>query len=341
MLGTERRRWILSSGVGAVAVSVAVVFLLVVPGAVGASVTTASALARSSKITHCSVAKNPGYPAYDPVNGYVYVPTSSGTVDIVKAPCKSFASITFLSGSNLAYAAFDPQDNYVYVTDFGLNQVYVLSGTGIVTTINGGWFDAPRGIVYDPSAAGMLVANSGSDNVTGILGTQAYSLLSLPGSPEEISIDPVYGSIDVTLPESNEFITAGPNDPLYAPPTTVYTWSTGTGVPVEIAYDPAIPATFVGNMYTNNLTVLYSASAGLASVNVGTEPEGICYSTDSQYMFVLNTGSNSVSEVNSALHVAKTVKLGSGVGPLGCAYDDATGQMYVTGTYSDELYVVP
>ncbi len=343
--GAKRRWGFYASGLGTIVGVVAVALVLIGPSALGSGL--ASALGgsqKSSALIHCTVGAGAGFPAYDPVNGYIYVPVAgSHSVEIVKAPCKVFASVTFLAqpGASPEYAAFDPQDNYVYVTDVNLNEVYVLSGTGYVTTINGDWFDIPEGITYDPAGAGMIVANLGSDNLTLIIGTSVSSLLLLPQAPYQISIDPVYGSIDVTLPFDASFATAGPNEPIYVPPSTVYYWNDGpSSGPQQIAYDPAIPAEFVANYGTNNLTVFLPYCPCTLSAPAGHGPIGVCYSAVHQYMYVMNYGSNSVWEINSSLKVAKKVSLGSGVEPFGCAYDDATNQMYVTGTLSGQLYVL-
>lgn len=345
VLGATRRSGIYAAGLGTVAGVVTIAIVLIGPAALGSGLVSALAGSeKSSAPVHCTVGEGAGFPAYDPVNGYIYVPvTFSHSVEIVKAPCKVIASVTFLaqSGAEPEYAAFDPQNNYVYVTDVNLNEVYVLSGTGYVTTLGGGWFDVPEGITYDPAGVGMIVANEGTDNLTLIIGTSVFSLLSLPSAPYQISIDPVYGSIDVTLPFDASFATAVPNVPIYGSPSTVYYWNDGTSSgPQQIAYDPAIPAEFVANYGVNNLTVFYPACPCSVSAPAGHGPVGVCYSAIHQYMYVMNYLSNSVWEINSGLKVAKKVSLGSGVEPFGCAYDDATNQMYVTGTLSGLLYVL-
>ena len=298
---------------------------------------------KSKAIVHCTVGSGAAFPAYDPVNGYIYVPVESNTVEIVKAPCKVIASVTFdFAGAAIGWAAFDPQNNYVYVTDTGLNQVYVLSGTGYVTTVTSSLFDGPEGIVYDPAAAGMLVANFGSDTLVGIDSLFAvYSILSLPSDPVEVSIDAVADTIDVTLPFMNSVAVAYPNIPLIEAPTTVYYYGTGIE-PQEIAYDPATAEEAITNYGSDNLTVYNGlCPCSFAGPATGSGPDGICYSAVHQYLYVMNSVSNTVSEFNVNFGLVKTVNLGSGVEPLGCAYDEATGQMYVTGAESGDLYVLP
>ena len=341
MSGVRRRAWIYGGGLAAVAGSLAVVVLLLTPSALVSGLTPATdTSAASSSVKHCAVGANPAFPAYDPVNRYIYVPDTGGaSITIVKSTCTVVASIALPSGAKPFSAAFDPQDNFVYVTDFNLSLVYVISGTTWVATINGGWFDFPIGIVYDPAAAGMLVTNFDSENVTEILGTSAFAFYSPGGAPYGIAIDPVFDTIDVAFPFSDEFSLAYPNQPIYVLPSTIYYVGTGDE-PLELAYDPAIPAMFVTNDESSNVSVFISVNAAEYSVHVGKAPIGVCYSTDRQDMYVMNEGSNSVSEIDGGLTVAKTVKLGSGVAPYGCAYDDATGNMYVTGWTSGQLYVL-
>lgn len=337
-----------------------VVVLFVGPGVLGAAFTMSSAPLSSAVLKHCNVGELPGFPAYDPVNGYIYVPNdyalgvASDNITVVKAPCTLVATIHLpYSDAAPLYAAYDPQNNYVYVTDWHLNQVYVLSGTSLLTTVNRGWFNEPAGITYDPAGAGMLVANYGSDNVT-LISPGLFDGLDLLGSPwsfssspQQIAVDPVLDSIDVTFPLNNEFATASPNSP-YVPTTTPIAyanWSDGAGsAPGQIAYDPAISSMFVANYGTSSLTTFLSMDSYFGpGVNVGADPQGLCYSAVHQYMYVMNSGSNSVWEISPSLSVAKKVSLGSStsdVEPLGCAYDAATNQMYVTGFLSGELYVL-
>ena len=326
---------------GAIGVGVAIAFLLVAPGPLGLGLTSALQTGQPKAPSQCSVGPNPSYPAYDPVNGYIYVPNVyDANVTVVKAPCTVVATVGLPNGASPYAAAFDPSDNYVYVTDPDLNQVYVLSGTALIATLNGGWFSDPLGLTYDPAGAGMLVTNPGSDNVTGIIGFSLYSLITLSEQPEEIGIDPVYGgSVEVTLPFVDEFAALLPNEPFYGPPTTVYNWSTGSQ-PDQMAYDPELPGMFFTNTFTNNVTVFVSGGPYTTSVNVGHDPAGVCYSAVHQYMYVMDGGNNRVSEIGPGLTVVKTVKLASGAYPYGCAYDDATHQMYVTGFDSGQLYIL-
>lgn len=104
----------------------------------------------------CAVGNGPHFDAYDPVNHYIYVPNSgSSDLSIVSGGCTLVDTITFPTGAVTYAAEFDPTNNWVYVTDYALNQVYVLNGTKLLTTITSSAFDSPLGVTYDPGDAVM------------------------------------------------------------------------------------------------------------------------------------------------------------------------------------------
>ena len=342
MLGTLRRRIFFGGALGTVGVSVGIVVLLVAPGGLASGLLPGTQALGPKAPPSCSVGPNPAFPAYDPANGYIYVPNEySANVTVVKTPCTVVATIGLPTGAEPYAAAFDPEDNYVYVTDPALNQVYVLSGTALLTTLNDGRFSAPLGITYDPAGAGMLVTNPGTNNVTLVFGTSEFAtIFSVGQQPGAIGIDPVFvNSIEIALPSVDEFVAMAPNYPWYGAPTNSYYFGTGTPVS-QMAYDPTLPGMYFTNPSTNNVTVFASAAAFEESVNVGKQPEGLCYSTSDQNMYVMNFDSNSISEINPSLAVTHTLKLGSGVSPYGCTYDAATGKVYVTGYHSGQIYVL-
>ena len=342
MLGTMRRRIFFGGALGTVGVSVGIVVLLVAPGGLASGLLPGIQALGPKAPPSCSVGSNPGFPAYDPADGYIYVPNmNSANVTVVKSPCTVVATIALPTNAEPTEAAFDPQDNYVYVTDPALSQVYVLSGKVLLATLNGPLFSSPLGITYDPAGAGMLVTNQGTYNVTLIIGTDEFdNVVSLLQQPGAIGIDPVFlNSIEVALPDADEFEAMSPNYPFYGSPTSFNFFGTGSR-PAQMAYDPTLPGMYITNPYSNNVTVFVSAGPFEDNVNVGAQPEGLCYSTSDQDMYVMNFDSNSVSEINPSLSVTHTVKLGSGVSPYGCAYDGATGKVYVTGYHSDLIYVL-
>jgi len=321
---------------------VGVVILLVAPGGLGSGLLPGFQTSSPKAPPSCWVGTNPAFPAYDPADGYIYVPNvNSANITVVKAPCTVVATIGLTTGAEPYMAAFDPQNNYIYVTDPALNQVYVLSGTALVTTLNEGGFSGPSGITYDPAGAGMLVTNTGSNNVTWILSpTSLGNFASTSSTPGAIGIDPVYdNAVEVALPNADGFEAMTPNVPDYSLPNTFYDWSTGSP-PGQMAYDPALPGMLFTNPSTHNVTVFFSGCPCTFSVKVGKQPEGLCYSTMDQDMYVMNFQGDSVSEIDPGVTVAHTVSLGSGVSPYGCAYDGATGKMYVTGYHSGQIYLL-
>jgi YVTN family beta-propeller protein len=147
--------------------------------------------------------------AVDPDNGSMfYVDTSKISVyDLnLTSEASTGRAVGNPSLSLLSGIIFDPLDGYLYVTDYNLNQVYVVNATtlGTVATIPVGVH--PVGLAFNPRNDWIEVANSGSGNVTllngssvasGKVGKEAVGVLS---DPEGIFIDPDNGETFVSGP---------------------------------------------------------------------------------------------------------------------------------------------
>jgi len=313
---------------------------MVTPSVTGASVAIASqSLAQPDAVVRCAVNGAPSYPAYDPVDKLIYVPNEYiANITVVKAPCTVVKEIALPVLASTQYAAFNPQDNEVYVTDSSLNQVYVISGTTVVATIISVFFNGPLGIVYDPGLGGMLVANYNNNNILGIEGTSLITSGAVGSGPTSIAIDPILGNVLVSNSLGNSLSFFSTTNWYYSSPT-VAVKGTGT-TPTDIVYSPSVLADYTTNFGSNNVTVLASTTNVVTSVNVGSGPQGDCYSGSTQDVYVVDSTSHNVYVLNGTT-VVKIITLPRASYPTGCVYDDSTGNIYVTGFGSNELYLLP
>jgi len=119
----------------------------------------------------------------------------SGNLSVLTGACKLVGTVTFPKGSEPFAAAFNPTNNRVYVTDYGRAKVYVISGTKLVDTISSTTFAEPVGVTFDPGDAVIAVANLGSDTVTFLSGTIVAFTTTVGIGPELMAYDPYFGRL--------------------------------------------------------------------------------------------------------------------------------------------------
>lgn len=321
--GRESRTRVWALG-AAFAVTIAVGMVLSSGIWSAASARTSWTLTSADKDASCGVGTNPTYLAYDPVNHEVYVPNAvSSNVSVIKAPCTVVANITLPYGSEPVAAAFDPQNNYMYVTDQALNEVYLISGTKIVKTLNGSEFDGPYGVVYDPAYGAMVVTEYGSNEVSVIRDTTfEFNVHAGIVEPEGIDYDPYWGFLDVgaemyhnvTILDASNF-------------SHVASVSVGFS-PGAIAYDPADFEDYVTNAGSNSVSVL-NGTVVKHTITGPVLPRFAAWSQAKLAMYVTSDGWLFVIRGNSVVQKISTP------GDFGIAYDDATNNVYVT------AYVIP
>ena len=300
----------------------------------GTRVSTAGPVASG---TSCATGTNPSYQAYDPVNHDVYVPNAgSGTVSILSGSCKVVATITSLpSGARPVGAGFNPSNNMVYVTDDVLDQVYVLLGTTLVTTITSSSFVAPLGVAFDPGDDVMAVANAGSNTVTFIFGTAIDGSRTVGSTPWDFAYDPLTGRFLVTNYGSDNVTSMNAVDPFVQ---SDYISIRVGSEPTGIAFDPASGFDYVANYASDNVTVINGLGHHFHSIGVGTAVEEVVWDQSKLEVYVANFGTSNVSVI-SGVKVARTITGPSGSGLLGMEYDAATDQVFVTGYENGLVYI--
>lgn len=126
----------------------------------------------------------PSYPAYDPQNGYVYLPNGgSSNVSVVNGT--TILGSVAVSGLPNAVAV---GGGLVYVADAGANNVSILNGTTVMGTIPVG--SSPAYALYDPVNHDVYVSNLRSSNVSviGPAGNRSTTRGGGVGSPSLLGL---------------------------------------------------------------------------------------------------------------------------------------------------------
>ncbi len=321
-------------------ISVAVGALLVL--AVFPAATSAVRLERPAVLASadptCSTGGSPRNPGYDPVTHEMYIPNQGNpgvaNITVLNETCHRVGTIKLPSGAEPFSAAFNPRSNDMYVTDYALNQVYIISGTKIVQTLTG--FDGPKGITYDPYGTSMAIVNSGNDQVyEGIDGTTAFDELFATGTdPYGIVADPTC-LCDIVTNTGNDNVTIYDD-------YTGFLYSEPVGVsPRGIAYDPASGQTYVANSGDNTISVFVDGFPGPTMYGFD-DPYGVAWDQSTLTIWVTNYGNGKVYEIGGpdGTSIVKKLTTASDSFPLGLAYDEFNNDMYVTGFDTNVAYVL-
>jgi DNA-binding beta-propeller fold protein YncE len=282
--------------------------------------------------TSCRVGHDPGIPAYDPVDHEVYVPNEgSSNITVIKGTCTVAATITLPRTSEPTAAAFDPATNCIYVTDIELNQVYVISGTSIRSTITGS-FDEPYGLGYDPAANSLAVTNFAGNTVSFIdAGNTVTKIVGVGTAPDAVDYNLPYNTLVVANRGSDNVTILNAHFPF----DPVGNLAVGSG-PEGVSYDPEDQEIFVANTGSDNVSVIsgYLLATTMTGFNA---PLDAAWSQAHLRLYVTNNGgSGKIFEVNGT-SIAKRI---SGVkGADGATYDDNNNEIYVTEESQSEVYV--
>jgi DNA-binding beta-propeller fold protein YncE len=285
----------------------------------------------------CGVGDAPSQPAYDPVNHLLYVPNQrSHNITVLQSTCKPIASIVIPNQPDLYDAAFDPVNNYVYVTDLNNNAVDVISGTTLRATISSPSFDAPMGIVYDPGDQVLAVTNYQGNNVTFVAGFSAISSLAVGSNPRGIDYDPFFGTLLVANYGSHNVSII---NAIYL--TKVR--DVGAGFePIAVAFDYNDSLDYVANIGAGNLTVMTGDGGVVGSVKLGTgpstAPSDVAWSQKALAIYVPCYPLKKVFVVQG-LKVVRSDSTPAGSVPIGVAYSDFNGKVYVTDQVLNVTYV--
>jgi DNA-binding beta-propeller fold protein YncE len=141
-------------------------------------------------ITNRAIGTASSQVAVNPATGYAYVGFSGGA-----AVFSGTDLITTLAVGWAHDIEANPTTGYVYFTEVYSNQVSIVSGTQVITSVatNTG----PTAIGVNPNSGYVYVTNWSSNTVTVFSGTQIISVLDVGTTPEAIGINPTRGRVYV------------------------------------------------------------------------------------------------------------------------------------------------
>lgn len=234
----------------------------------------------------------------NPKSGSISVFSISGTTltPVAGSPFLTEAP-TDLNGSGPVSVAVPPGGNYLYVGNQFSNTVGAFTydgSSGKLTVVGGSPFAsctlpntncvAPSAVAISPNGEFLLVANSGSNNISSFAicvvvsttcSTPNGTLTAVTGSPfpagigpVAIAFEPAFNFAYVVDQQSNEVsqYSFGPGDGVLTPlsPPTI---STGT-TPVSLSIVSGATTQYVGNPTYNTTDFLYVANIGGTSLSI-------------------------------------------------------------------------
>lgn len=257
------------------------------------------------------------------------------------------ANATIPVGSDPIALSYDNTTGDVFVTNYGSNDVSVISDTTntVVATVKVG--GSPQGMTYDPAASEVLVTNWASDTVS-VISTANNTLV---------------GTVDVGIAPLSVLYESG-NQSVYVMNTQSdnVTVIRGTAVlgsvslpgnPGYAAYNGRNGYVYVSIESTSSVCAI-SGITVVGCVNVGSDPTFITYDGGNGDVYVTNSGSDNVSVISGTAVIASVslvtsdiprAPVGSGAieptvggnpdqpalrGPWFSAYDPNDGYVYVT-----------
>ena len=192
----------------------------------------------------------PSGAVYNPTNGYVYVNNYFSNVSVISGT--TVVANVSISGVDPQEAAVDPTSGDVYVPGYQTNNVTVIHGTSVLTSISIGHSDQgdalPNSATYDASDGLVYVDNFEWDNVSLINGTRLVGSIPVERAPFGGSFDPENGCVYVTDWVSN-------NVSVIRGTTVVGTIPVGLQ-PSYVAFDPANGYIYAENYASDNVSVI-------------------------------------------------------------------------------------
>ncbi len=82
------------------------------------------------------------------------------------------------------------------------------------------------------------------------------------------------------------------------------------------------------------------AHAASSTITVGSRPSGMAFDPSNGYLYVANSGSNTVSVINTATNTVVGSPITVGTSPSCVAFDSANGEIYVTNSGSNTVSVI-
>ncbi len=201
----------------------------------------------------------------------------SGKVSVIDRATRTIIHTTELIGGDLIGAAANPAGTYVYVTDNIYGYISRLSTYTNNVTRSSSTFGSPSGLAVSPDGATLYVTNT-QDNTLMFIRASNLTLI---------------GSV-----------------------------ATGASNPVWVALNPSGTRAYVsnfGNSSNGNTVAVIDTQTRtrLATITVGTAPEGVGVTPDGTKLYVVNKFSNNVMVVDTATNTVIGTPIAVGNMPIG------------------------
>lgn len=280
------------------------------------------------------VGTRPFLPAYDPDNGYLYVPNTGGSnISVVDGTTgTSVGSITV--GYSPYDTTYDSENGYVYSTNFGADNVSVINPATntVAATITG--ITEPFSMALDPQN-GYLFVTSMSGNTVYVINGATNSLVGTP-----IGVGSFPEGITYVGSTGNLYVANGGGTNL----TVINGLSFHQVANIIVGTDPTWSSwdQYDGNLYVsvwgeNNLSLINpTTNTVIANDPVGINPQGSTYVPTLGAVVVANVGSGNIT-VCTGPH-CQSVAVGGQ--PRSVVFDQGNGELFVTDSFGSNLHTL-
>ncbi len=263
---------------------------------------------------------------------------SAYSIDTSTGALTQIMGSPFVAGSGPSSVTVSPNGAFAYVTNSNSNNISAYSitpSTGALVPVTGSPFAAgsgPSSVTVSPNGAFAYVTNFYSNNASSYSINQSTGELTpITGSPFAAGPNPISmamspnGAFAYVANESSTSVSVYSIDPS----TGTITPLTGSPYPAGVRpYSVAIDQTqlyglvFVANLYGGNVSVYrFDSTTGMLSsfgtLTAGLNPASVTVSPNGAFVYVANSGSNSVSAYSAAGGAAGT--FGTGNVPMSIA----------------------
>jgi YVTN family beta-propeller protein len=170
----------------------------------------------------------------------LYLDAANASIWHVNLTSRAYSIRTLGDAKNsvLSGSVYDPLDDCFYVTDYELDEVYVVNASTLATVATIPVGSRPVGLVFNPGNGWIEVTDSGSANLTllngstpasGLVGSQSVPVLP---DPEGIFLDPRIGETFVASPQEGIVEALAPVPVLGA--FTAGSGVTDVGIPIRL-----------------------------------------------------------------------------------------------------------
>jgi YVTN family beta-propeller protein len=286
----------------------------------------------NTAVATISVGTRPWGAAVNQAGSVAYVTNAgSNSVSVISTSTNAVVA-TIPVGANPFGVAFSPNGKAAYVANYLSNSVSVINtGTKAVTaTIS--VQSNPYGLAVTPNGAFVYVTNyqSGSLSVISTLTNKVVATISVGGTPTFLAVSPDGSTIYVPNYGSSTISVIRVADN-----TVVNT------INVDAAWGAAVSPDghwLYSTDYTSGATDLVTVidtrtQAVAATIVVGSGPLEVSFSEDSAHAYVANSGSSTVSVINTASQTVVNTITGVGSYPIGVSVMGTVKVSTVAGGY--------